>query len=162
MKSAATAGLPLLLILLVLSGCNGKTDRAPLPDAGFGFLQVDLHPGQNHIPFFLKSGEGVKGLEFILKWDPDMVSVEVPEARGTYADFAIHARKQGNDQMKVLMFSMQSLVFREEEPWVFDLPVEVTAAVGTRIQFEIRQTVFAGGGSKSFEIPLVTPALSVD
>jgi hypothetical protein len=86
--------------------------------------------------------------------------VDLPKLLSGHDKFVIHARKHDAASMKVLIFSMESLVFDSSKPWLFELPLEPILSTG-EIKLDIQKTIFAGSNSAQFNIPTLTGTLKI-
>jgi hypothetical protein len=153
MISGSRSNAIVVLVLAVLIACTSEKGSGEI--SGFGFKAIELNSGQEkEIPLILNTTEQVKGIEFMLEWDPAQIRVKTPELLPGNESFSVHARAYGDNQMKVLLFSMQSAVLTPMASGILRVPVEPVNEFEGDTQLKIINTVFAGPNATSYDIPV--------
>ncbi len=145
----------LLFFTLLMAACGERTP--PLPEEGFGAFDQQFQVGrETRVPVYLTTSKPVKGVEFMLSWNPELVRVATPEIRTAHAGFSVHARTHAPGLMKVLVFNMRGGAFDLSDPWILEIPV--TPATAGEGRLTLGSAVFAGPNATSYDLPVRSAA----
>lgn len=155
----------LILALVFIISCSRDVPTTlELSNPGFGITQttIDARPEGVDVPVLIKTNDVIKGLQFTLSWNPELGQVIKPSLTDANPGFTISAGEAVNGEMKILIFSMQGEAFDTKEQVIMNIPIRIIDPDADLFTLTFRNTIFAGPGAISYEIPVTHARLKIN